>query len=83
MGLAYELRRRGTGNKSHRKKLCGHFAMLVYFFLGVVAGTVACNLLAGAAILVTLIPLGVILAALVRVDLTTERELLSKKPAGH
>lgn len=83
VGLAYELRRRGSDDKSHRKKLCGHFAMLVYFFLGVVAGTVACNLLGGTAIWVTLIPLGVILAALVRADLTTERDLLSKKPAGH
>ena len=31
----------------------------------------------------TLVPLGVILATLVRADLTTERDLLSKKPAGH
>ena len=83
VGLAQELRHRGRPDKSHRKKLSAHFEMLAFFFGGTVAGSVACHLLSGAAILLTLIPLGVIFARLLRADLTTEKDLLEKKPAGH
>ena len=57
--------------------------MLMFFFGGTVAGTIACNLLSGAAILLTIIPLGAIFAALLHADLTTEKDMLEKKPAGH
>lgn len=83
VGLAQELRHLHTGNKNHRKKWAAHFAMLMFFFSGTVVGSVACNLLSGAAILLTIIPLGVVFAALLHADLTTEKDMLEKKPAGH
>ena len=39
--------------------------------------------LAGRAMLLTMLPLGFIFYALLRADLTTERDLLERKPAGH
>lgn len=83
VGLAQELRRLHTDNKTHRKKWSAHFAMLMFFFGGTVVGTIACNLLSGAAILLTIIPLGIIFAALLHADLTTEKGMMEKKPAGH
>ena len=83
VGLAHELRRLRTGNTAHRKKLLTHFEILLFFFAGTVVGTVACNTISGSAILLTLIPLGIIFARLLHADLTTEKALLEKKPAGH
>lgn len=83
VGLANELRHLRRTEKPHRKKLAAYSQMLLCFFTGTVAGTVAGHLLAGRSILLTLLPLGVIFAALLRADLTTERELLERKPAGH
>ena len=39
--------------------------------------------ISGSAILLTLLPLGIIFARLLHADLTTEKALLEKKPAGH
>ena len=57
--------------------------MLVYFLLGAVAGTIFCNLFLGKAIWITLIPFAVIFAALLHADLTTEKDMVEKKPSGH
>ena len=83
IGLAKELKHRHSPDKSHRKKLSRHFQMLVFFVLGAVIGTVFCNLMLGRAIWLTLIPLGVVFAALLHADLTTERDMVERKPAGH
>ena len=83
IGLAAEVRHRRSGNRSHRKKLSAYFQMLLFFFGGTVAGSVACLALAGRAMLLTMLPLGFIFYALLRADLTTERDLLERKPAGH
>lgn len=83
VGLAHELRRLRTGNPAHRKKLLTHFEILLFFFAGTVVGTVACNTISGSAILLALLPLGIIFARLLHADLTTEKALLEKKPAGH
>lgn len=83
IGIAVELKRRRTGDKSHRPRLFRHIQMLVYFVLGAVVGTVFCHLLSGRAIWISLIPLGVVFAALLHADLTTERDLVERKPAGH
>ena len=83
VGLAAEVRHRRSPEKPHRKRLAAHFQMLLYFFGGAVAGSVACLSLAGRAMLLTLLPLGFLFAALLRADLTTERDLLERKPAGH
>lgn len=83
IGIAVELKRRRTGDKSHRPRLFRHIQMLVYFVLGAVVGTVFCHLLSGRAIWISLIPLGVVFSALLHADLTTERDLVERKPAGH
>ena len=83
VGLAKEVHHLFSKNKSHRKKLLQHAQMLLFFVLGAVVGTVFCNLFLGKAILITLIPLGVIFCLLLHADLTTEKDMTEKKPAGH
>lgn len=83
VGLAHELPFLHAPDGVHRKKLQAHLAMLLYFFAGTVIGTVCCRLLLGRAIWLTLLPLGAVFAALLRADLTTERDLLERPPAGH
>jgi len=83
IGLAQEVRHLHTDNKSHRKRLSAHFQMLMFFFAGTVIGTIACVRIAGRAILLTLVPLGVVFAALLHADLTTEKSLLEQVPKGH
>jgi len=83
VGLAKELKHLRTKDRSHREKLRQHFEMLIFFLLGSIVGTVFCRLLVGRAIWVTLVPLGVILITLLHADLTAEKDLLEKKPAGH
>lgn len=82
-GLAKEVKHLHTKNKSHREKLLQHFEMLIFFLVGSIVGTILCNLLVGKAIWATLIPLGVIFCTLLHADLTTEKEMMGKKPAGH
>ena len=83
IGLAKEILHRHSEDKSHRIKLLRHFQMLIFFVLGAVVGTVFCNLLVGKAIWVTLIPLAVVFGAMLHADLTTEKNMVEKKPAGH
>lgn len=83
VGLAHELPLLRTPGHAHRKRLKAHLAMLLFFLAGTVVGTVACRLLLGRAIWLTLLPLGTVFAALLRADLTTERDLLERPPAGH
>ena len=83
IGLAKEILHRHSEDKSHRVKILRHFQMLIFFVLGAVVGTVFCNLLAGRAIWVTLLPLGIVFGAMLHADLTTEKNMVEKKPAGH
>lgn len=83
VGLAKELAHRRTGDHAHRRKLLRHAQMLAFFTAGSVAGALCCRLLAERAVWVTLLPFAVVFAALLRSDLTTERDMLERKPAGH
>ena len=83
IGLAKEILHRHSEDKSHRVKILRHFQMLIFFVLGAVVGTVFCNLLVGRAIWVTLLPLGIVFGAMLHADLTTEKNMVEKKPAGH
>lgn len=83
VGMAKELQHLHAEDKPHRKKLTKHLEMLLYFFGGAVIGTVFCNLFLGKAIWITLIPFAVIFAALLHADLTTEKDMVEKKPSGH
>ena len=78
------IRQIGVGlAKELQHLLMRHLGMLVYFLLGAIAGTIFCNLFVGKAIWITLIPFGVIFAALLHADLTTEKNMVEKKPSGH
>lgn len=83
IGLAKEVQHRRTNNKTHREKLRKHFEMLLFFVLGAIIGTMLGNLFLGKAIWFTMIPLAVIFGTLLHADLTTEKEMIDRKPAGH
>ena len=83
VGLAKELQHRHTQNKSHREKLIKHAGMLLFFTIGAVVGTVFCSLLREKSIWVTMIPLAVVFATLLHADLTTEKNMVERKPSGH
>lgn len=83
IGLAKEFQHRHSKDKSHRKKLFKHLQMLLFFSIGAVVGTVFCNLMLGKAIWLTMIPLCVIFITLLHADLTTEKNMVEKKPSGH
>lgn len=83
VGLAKEVRHFRSENKSHREKLLQHFEMLIYFIAGSIIGTVLCNLFVGKAIWASLLPFGVVLFTFLHADLTTEKNMMKKKPGGH
>lgn len=83
VGLAKEVKHLHTNDKPHRNRLLIHFEMLVFFVIGSVIGTVLCNLFKGRALWATLVPLGVILGILLYADLSIEKDMMEKKPAGH
>ncbi len=60
-----------------------HFLMLLSFITGGIVLTLACPLLQEKAIWLALIPLGIILAQLIRADLLVERDQMERKPHGH
>jgi uncharacterized membrane protein YoaK (UPF0700 family) len=69
--------------KPHRKKLATHFGLLFFFTAGAVMGTMFCHLV-GKAIWIAALPLGVVFAAMLHADLTTEKDLVEEqKPSGH
>lgn len=83
LGLAEEIRTRGSADKKHRAKWKKHAKILMTFFIGVAVGTVCCHIFLGKAIWGTLIPLGFIFIALLRADLVIEKDLAAQKPLGH
>lgn len=83
IGLAKEVKHLKSKEKEFRKKMLVHLNMLLFFAAGAVVGTVFCNLLVGKAIWITLIPFAVLFAALLHADLTTEKDLVERKPSGH
>lgn len=83
IGLAKELRHRHSSYKSHREKLAKHAQMLFFFAMGAVVGAACCHFFIGKAIWATAIPLGIIFATLLHADLTTEKNMVDQKPAGH
>lgn len=83
VALAKEITHRHSGDKSHRQRLLRHLEMLLFFFIGAIVCTVMCNIFAGKAIWVTLIPFGVIFCRLLHADLIEEKGMKEIKPAGH
>ncbi len=83
VGLAKELKHFRLPDKTHRKKLREHFAMLIFFLVGAFVGTILCNLAYERAIWATLLPLGVIFGIFLYADFFSEKTLKERKPAGH
>ena len=83
VGLAKELMHLHNPNKSYRKKLREHCAMLIFFISGAFIGAILCNVAQEKAIWATLIPLGAILIIFLYADFVSEKSLKGRKPAGH
>lgn len=83
IGLAREVKHRHTGDHSHREKLFVHLRMLLFFFAGASVGSLFAHLLGGRSIWLTLLPLAVVFATLLRADLGEEKDRMEQKPAGH
>lgn len=82
-GLAHELSHLRKPDNPHHDKFMKHLCMLIFFLLGVIAGTIFCLIFAGRAIWITLISLGTVFCVLLHADLTTEKYMLEKIPHGH
>ena len=74
---------RHPGEAGHRRRFLVHLLMLGSFAAGGVASAIVCRFLGGKAIWGASLLLLVVFADLAHADRTTERELLSCKPAGH
>lgn len=74
---------RHPGEAGHRRRFLVHLLMLGSFAAGGVVSTIVCRFLGGKAIWGASLLLLIIFADLAHADRTTERELLSCKPAGH
>ena len=72
-----------NGDAAARSRAFKHFRMVAVFFLGGLILTLLCGFLQEKAIWLAILPLGVILAFLLRADLIDERELFDVKPHGH
>lgn len=71
------------GNKKHRMRFLIHLGMLMTFVLGAIISTIACTMLLGKAIWISLIPMGILFVQLLRADLIDEKDFLQMKPKGH
>ena len=74
IGLAREVKYRHTGNHSHREELFVHLYMLLFFFAGASLGSLFGHWMGSRSIWLTLIPLVVVFAALLKADLGEEKE---------
>lgn len=83
VGLAKEIQHFWKKDKKHREKWGKHCMMVVYFLLGVVFGTVACNIYSGKAIWLTLLPFLIVLIDFLNEDLHAKEEEMKQKPHGH
>lgn len=68
---------------AYMKRSMIHFGMLFMFVVGAVVSTVMCRLFLGKAIWGAAVLLGIIFVDLIHADLTKEKGLLYRKPAGH
>jgi len=70
-------------DRAIRKRFLTHILMLISFAVGAVVSTVMCRVLSGRAIWGAAALLLVVFTDLAHADLTTEKELLERKPSGH
>ena len=72
-----------TGEPIYARQAAAHFGMVLSFGLGVISSVLLAGVFLGKAMFFALIPLGVIAADLLHADLTTEKNILDRKPHGH
>ena len=71
------------GDSKFRMRFLIHLGMLMTFVLGAIISTIACTMLLGKAIWISLIPMGILFVQLLRADLIDEKDFLQMKPKGH
>lgn len=72
-----------TRNTGTRNRILVHLGMLAAFVAGGIVCTLLCPLAGGKAIWGALVPMAVVFVNLLYADLKTERNYLSRTPAGH
>lgn len=70
-------------DKASARRAWLHVSMLLVFVAGGVASTILCQIFLGKAVWGAAVLLGIVFVALMHADLTRERELMERKPAGH
>ncbi len=60
-----------------------HLGMVACFFLGAALLTALCGCMAEKSVWLTMAPMGIVLAKLIRADLGSEHGSLNRKPSGH
>lgn len=71
------------GKSKDKKEITVHFTMIFVFVIGAIISTVLCNKYLGRAILITLIPLGILFLKFLYADLKKERDKFDIVPRGH
>lgn len=82
MSVALSKALRGKGDENWGRSL-KHLQMLLSFIAGAAAGVITCRRWLGRGILITLLPLGVVLADLLYADLKREKDDFQRVPRGH
>ena len=77
------IRHRNSEENQYPGRMIEHIKMLLMFVFGGVVSTMLCNLWKGKALLVVLIPLGIVFFDLLYADLTKERDKIDQIPHGH
>lgn len=83
VGVAISKAIRHKDKSPYVSRMLLHLGMLGMFLTGVISSVLLAGVFLGKAMFFALIPLGVIAADLLHADLTTEKNILDRKPHGH
>ena len=83
VGVAISKAIRHKDKSPYVSRMLLHLGMLGMFLAGVISSVLLAGVFLGKAMFFALIPLGVIAADLLHADLTTEKNILDRKPHGH
>ena len=83
VGVAISKAIRHKDKSPYVSRMLLHLGMLGMFLAGVISSVLLAGVFLGKAMFFALIPLGIIAADLLHADLTTEKNILDRKPHGH
>ena len=83
VGVAISKAIRHKDKSPYVSRMLLHLGMLGMFIAGVISSVLLAGVFLGKAMFFALIPLGIIAADLLHADLTTEKNILDRKPHGH